>query len=310
MPIKAPCGPIQRCQPKPTAASTPTRGAVPRTWSRYSLGCGLEQFPARHRHDGGADPVFGERLARHHRDRDLGARGEQRHLARALGLGQYIGAMRRAIVFRRLASQQWQRLAGQCHQRRRVAAMQRERPAFGGLDRVGRAVDIEARDRAQRGQMLDRLVGRAVFAEPDRVVGHHVDDADAHKRRETDRRPAIIGKGQKRPAIGDQPAMHGDAVHRRRHAVLAHPPMHVAARIVAGPDLFQILGARVVGRGQIGRAADQLRHDPGQSVEHRARGLAGRDLGIRLAELVADLGNRLVEAERQLAALAAQKFAR
>ena len=66
-------------------------------------------------------------------------------------------------------------------------------------------------------------MGRAVLAEPDRVVGHHIDDADPHERRQPDRRAGIIGKGQKGPAIGDQPAMHGDAVHRRRHPVLAHP---------------------------------------------------------------------------------------
>ena len=103
--------------------------------------------------------------------------------------------------------------------------------------------------------------------------------------------------------------MDGDAVHRRRHAMLAHPPMDIAAGIVAGPDFLQILGARVVRRRQIGRAADQLGDDPGQRVEHRPRGLAGRDLGIGLAELVADLGERLVDSGRQLAALAALELA-
>ena len=37
--------------------------------------------------------------------------------------------------------------------------------------------------------------------------------------------------------------MRGDAVHRRRHAVLAHALMDIAAGIVAGPDFLQILGA-------------------------------------------------------------------
>ena len=44
---------------------------------------------------------------------------------------------------------------------------QRKRPAFGGLDRVGGAIDLELRDRAQALQMLDRLVGRTILAEAD-----------------------------------------------------------------------------------------------------------------------------------------------
>ena len=37
--------------------------------------------------------------------------------------------------------------------------------------------------------MLDRLVGRAVLAEADRIVRHHIDDARLLQRREADRRP-------------------------------------------------------------------------------------------------------------------------
>ena len=45
----------------------------------------------------------------------------------------------------------------------------------------GRTID-QARDRAQRGQVLDRLVGRPVLAEADRVVRPHVGDRDAASR--------------------------------------------------------------------------------------------------------------------------------
>src|SRR6266404_5550910 len=65
---------------------------------------------------------------------------------------------------------------------RRLRIFERELPAFDRLDRVAGTEDIEVRDGAQRGEMLDRLVGRTVFAEPDRIVGHHVNDAFARER--------------------------------------------------------------------------------------------------------------------------------
>ena len=83
--------------------------------------------------------------------------------------------------------------------------------------------------RAQRREMLDRLMGRAVLAEPDRIVGQHEDHALAHQRREADRRPAVVGEDQERAAVGDHAAVQGHAVHGRGHGVLAHAEMDVAA---------------------------------------------------------------------------------
>ena len=85
-------------------------------------------------------------------------------------------------------------------------ASQRELPAFDRLDRVAGPEHEQVRDRAQRGEMLDRLMRRAVLAEPDRVVRHHMDDALAHQRGEPDRRAAIIGEHQERAGIGDDAA--------------------------------------------------------------------------------------------------------
>ena len=79
-------------------------------------------------------------------------------------------------------------------------AFQRELPALDGLDRVAGPEHVEVRNGAQRRQMLDRLMGRAVLAETDRIVGHHMDDALAHQRGEPDRRPAVVGEHQERAA--------------------------------------------------------------------------------------------------------------
>ena len=107
--------------------------------------------------------------------------------------------------------------------------LQRHLPALGRLHRVGGAEDEQVRHGAQGGQVLDRLVRRAVLAQADGIVRHHVDDAHAHQRDEADRRPAVIGEDEERAAIGDHPAVQRHAVHGRGHAVLAHAVVDVVA---------------------------------------------------------------------------------
>ena len=75
----------------------------------------------------------------------------------------------------------------------------------------GRAHHVEIGDGAERGQMLDRLMRRAVLAEADRVVRHDIDHALLHQRREADRRAAIIGEHEEGAAIGHDAAMQRDA---------------------------------------------------------------------------------------------------
>ena len=137
---------------------------------------------------------------------DLGAGGEQRDVARAVGLAQQIGAAgatgsRRVCVGRAASAG-----SGATGEHRRASRRARARaPSPRRSRRVGRAEDDEVRDGAQRRQVLDRLVGRAVLAEADRVV--------RHARRST-RRPisaesriagaAVVGEGEEGAAVGDE----------------------------------------------------------------------------------------------------------
>ena len=119
-------------------------------------------------------------------------------------------------------------LPGQSQDARPPRGFQRDLPAS-GVSTVSQAEHVHVRDGAQRRQVLDRLVGRAVFAEADRVVGHDVDDALAHQRRQADRGPAVVGEHEEGAAIGNEAAVQRDAVHGRRHAVLADAVVDVAA---------------------------------------------------------------------------------
>ena len=81
----------------------------------------------------------------------------------------------------------------------------------------------------KRREMLDRLMRRSVFAEPDRIMGHDIDDAGAHQRREPHRGPRVVGEDQEGRAVRGEAAMQEDAVHGGRHAVLADAVMDEAA---------------------------------------------------------------------------------
>ena len=112
-----------------------------------------------------------------------------RHVALAPPrLGQHVGALGAQVLARRPCAAP----GTACRVSARIdgvpLAVQRQLPALGRLDGVGRAEHVEVGHGPQRRQMLDRLMRGAVLAEPDRVVRHHVDDALAHQRRQADRR--------------------------------------------------------------------------------------------------------------------------
>ena len=95
--------------------------------------------------------------------------------------------------------------------------------------------------------------------------------------------------------------MQRDAVHRRRHGVLADAIMDIAAVKGIGPHRLLRLGARQVGMGQIGRAAEQIRQRFRDRVDHQLRRLPGRDVrAVRLPKRVADLRHRVGIAAGQL----------
>ena len=70
--------------------------------------------------------------------------------------------------------------------------------------------------RPQRRELLDRLMRRAVLAEPDRVVREDPDRRDLHQRAEADRLARVVGEDQVRRAVGAQL--------REREAVDDAPP--------------------------------------------------------------------------------------
>ena len=154
-------------------------------------------------------------------------------------------------------------------------------------------------DGAHGGQMLDRLVRRAVFAKPDRVMRHDEERADAHQRGQPHRRPRIVGEAEEGAAIGDQPAMQRDAVHHRRHGVLADAVVDIAVAVGVRRQFLGLAGLGVVGRRQVGRTAERLGQRAVDDFQRHFRGLARRDLRLVGGELL------LVGVDRRVEVLAA-----
>ena len=113
---------------------------------------------------------------------------------------------------------------------RPASSLDGQRPGGDRLVGVARPDEPQVRDRAQRRVVLDRLVGRAVLAEPDGVVRPDVDDVQPGQRREADRAAHVVAEGQERGAVRDEAAVIGDAVGDAAHGVLADAEPEVPAR--------------------------------------------------------------------------------
>ena len=236
-------------------------------------------------------PSLARQLSRLHGEPTSEPVARMRHVALAAGrLGQHVGALG-AQVLVAPAAQHRHRLAGQRQDRGR-----RTRACSASSQHSAVSTASAGRNTLRLG--MARSAARCSTGwcvgpsspSPIEVVRHHVDDALAHERREADRGPAVVGEDQERAAVGHDAAVQRHAVHGRRHGVLAHAVVDVVAAEVAGRDGGVVLGARAVGAGEIGRAADQAGQRRDELLQHLLRGDAGGDLRRRGGELGLDLG--------------------
>ena len=129
-----------------------------------------------------------------------------------------------------------------------------------GLVGVGRADHVELRHRPQPGELLDRLVRRAVLAEPDRVVRVDEDRRQLHQRGEPDRAAHVVARRSGRSRRSARKPCSVEAVDDRAHRVLADAEVEVAARRSRRRSTSPPSSIQCQRRGrQVGRAADQLR---------------------------------------------------
>jgi hypothetical protein len=119
------------------------------------------------------------------------------------------------------------------------------------------ADDVEVRDDAQAADGFHRLVGRAVLADADGVVGEDVGDRQLGQRGEADASRAVVGEDQEGGAAGAEEAVVGDAVADGAHGVLADAEPDVAAERVGGGEIAAVLEVVLGGAEEVGAAGDE-----------------------------------------------------
>lgn len=160
--------------------------------------------------------------------------------------------------------------------------------------------------------MLNRLVGRAILADGDGVVGPDVQVRNLHEGGQTNGGTLVVGEHEEgaaeRTGVGAQQDAVGDAA----HGELAHAEVQLATELVAVRPLLggalgrgeggSALEVGLVGAAEVGGAAPEFRHDGGDGVEH---GAGGATSGDTLADFEGGLKvvKGLVEAFRQFAGL-------
>ena len=168
------------------------------------------------------------------------------------------------------------------------------------LNRIGRAPGIQIRRTAQTGHLLDRLVGRAILAQTDGVMGKHIQHTLTHQRRHTHRITGVLHEDQEGRTVGDEAAVQRHAVHDRAHAEFTYAVVHVVTRGIRRLNALAAGPQGQVGPGQIGRAAKQLRQQRTKGIQTVLAGLAAGD-GLALGDHVSHIGCSLVgKISRQL----------
>src|SRR3546814_8614133 len=87
---------------------------------------------------------------------------------------------------------------------------------------------------AQRRQVLDRLVRRAVLAQADRVVRVDVDRMRAHQRAHAHRVARVVAEHQERRVVWNEAAVQRQAVADRGHRELAYAEVDVVGDGIVG----------------------------------------------------------------------------
>ena len=206
---------------------------------QHALPVGLvllgEEIPARHAHDPGTNALGGERRGRVEADLHLAAGADEDAVGPAVGrlvrggFEEHVGAPGHARGRAELrAVERRQILPAEYQDGRSVGPPHDHAIGLRHLVGIGRTEHADSGDRAGAGELLDRLVRRAILAEADRVVREDVDDPEVAQRRQPQRRLEIVEKHEECRAVRAEPRQR-EPIARRGHAMLADAEVEVAA---------------------------------------------------------------------------------
>ena len=120
---------------------------------------------------------------------------------------------------------------------------------------------MEVRHCAEHCELLDRLVGRSVFANADAVVGQNEGQRKTHQCRKSCHRFYIITEYEEGCNVSTETAVKHDTVADCCHRKLSYAEVEVSACRVLCGEVTCILHGCLVGRAKVSGTADHIRHD-------------------------------------------------
>ena len=165
-------------------------------------------------------------------------------------------------------------MAGEHQRGRPVNVLQRNAPSLRGLVGVGRTDNRHVDHRTQRSQLLHRLVGRAIFADTDTIVGEDVDHLQPTERGQAHAGAHVVAEDKEGGTKGQHATVIGHAIDDAAHAMFAHTKIDVAPSKAIRGHVTPTFNCVLVAGRQISAAADQIMNDLGQGIDHGATSIA------------------------------------
>lgn len=185
----------------------------------------------------------------------------------------------------RRSSQLRQVLSRECKDGRSVLRQDGHEISGRSLVTVGRSPEGQVGGRSQPSGSLDRLVGRSILSETDRVVSSDLDDSEVGQGRQSDGTGSVRDKVEESGTEGDQTSVGSNTVTDGSHTVLSDTESEVSSSVATETSgrVLEILGtlpSSQVGTGQIGRSTNELGENSGELGNGRLGELSRSDGGV------------------------------
>lgn len=250
------------------------------------VACGLstthEDLNARHRDDSDLESALSELLGSLDTKGDLGTSRDESQVG-VLNILQNVTTLGSLLDGR--VGELGQVLSGEGEDGGSVLGKDGDEVRGRGLVAVSRSPEGKVGGSSEPSGSLDRLVGRSVLTETDRVVGGDLDDSEVGKSGKSDGTGGVGDKVEESGAEGDDTSVGGETVADGGHTVLSDTESEVSSGVAteAGGGVLEVLGSLPsgqVGTGQVGGTTDELGENLGELGDGGLGKLSGSDSGV------------------------------
>ena len=209
----------------------------------------VEGLHVRHGNDTDLLSLRVELCLRLYRKRNLGSGCDQDVLRCALTVIDDIGTLRYLM---RIRTRQLLEVLSRQHEGcRTILRFQGHQPCALRLGTIARTDDIEVRNRAEHRELLDRLMGRAILADTDGIMGQYEDLRNLHQCRQSRHRLQIVTEDEEGRYEGTKSAMEQHTVCDTGHRHLTNAEVNVLSFRRLRAEVALALHLGLIGRSEI-----------------------------------------------------------